>query len=266
MLDGGHGLAYVACPLAHIETLAGVLIAVAGDEHLGADLAKAVQSPFDAEVRRTGGPDGAEAGGGEHCNHRLGDVRQPARHAVSPADAEFAERGGEGHRGVAQLGVGEAATLAILQDRDDGGRVVVALQQVLRVVQTRVGKPPAAGKPLALHKKRPVATFANDAAVFPHLAPELLAVGDAPGMQSLVVRRLEAERSGEASEIAGSDSRRIRLPENGRVWGCQRAISCRPKPCVLARLGPARAWIRRRRSSSLGVPRNSTGSPGRKRE
>jgi hypothetical protein len=42
------------------EGLAAVVVAVAGDQHLGLDLAEAVEHALHAEVGRAGRPDGAE--------------------------------------------------------------------------------------------------------------------------------------------------------------------------------------------------------------
>ena len=76
---------------ADVEGFAGVAVAVAGDQRLGFDLSEAVQRPLHAEVRRTGGPNAAQDGGGEHGDHRLNAVGQPAGHPVAAADAQGLE-------------------------------------------------------------------------------------------------------------------------------------------------------------------------------
>ena len=49
-----------------IDLLAVVPVAVDTEQHLGCNLAKTVEYALDAEVRRSGGPDGAQRRGGEH--------------------------------------------------------------------------------------------------------------------------------------------------------------------------------------------------------
>ena len=67
--------------------LAGVAVAVGGDQHLRLDLAEAVEHALDAEIRRARRPDRAEARGGEHRDDRLRHVRQVAGDPVAGADA-----------------------------------------------------------------------------------------------------------------------------------------------------------------------------------
>ena len=58
-------------------------IAVRRKQDLGLDLAEAVQNPLDAEIRRTGRPGGAQAGGRQHGNNGLGHVGHKADHPFS---------------------------------------------------------------------------------------------------------------------------------------------------------------------------------------
>ena len=59
---------------ANVEPFAAVVVAVAGDQHLGFDLPEPVERSLDAEVRRAGRPDGADARRCQHRDNRLGDV------------------------------------------------------------------------------------------------------------------------------------------------------------------------------------------------
>ena len=64
------------------------------------NLPEAVEHGSDAEVRRAGRLDRAEAGGGKHGDDGLGDIRQVAADAVTLPDAVVAHRGGAAGDGV----------------------------------------------------------------------------------------------------------------------------------------------------------------------
>ena len=66
-----------------VEGLAVVMVAVRGEQHLGLDLAEAVHHPVETEIRAAGGPDRAQAGGGQHGHHGLGDVGHETGHPVA---------------------------------------------------------------------------------------------------------------------------------------------------------------------------------------
>ena len=74
VVDGLDGVSDGLRPFAHVEVLAAIFVAVAGDQHLGFDLAETVERALDAEVRGTRRPDRAEAGGGQHGDDGLGNV------------------------------------------------------------------------------------------------------------------------------------------------------------------------------------------------
>ena len=82
--------AHAGQPLQHrlhlgrdVVLLAVVPVAVAGDEEHRLDLAETVEHALDAEIGRTGRPDRAERGGGEHAGDRLGHVGQHRGDAVA---------------------------------------------------------------------------------------------------------------------------------------------------------------------------------------
>ena len=65
----------------------------------------------------------ADGGGGEEGDDGLRDVREVAADAVSGADAEGAQLGGQGADLAAQLGPGDRARLMGLVDVQEGGFV-----------------------------------------------------------------------------------------------------------------------------------------------
>ena len=216
MLDAGDGIAHRPRSLPHVELLAAVAVAVAGDQHLRLDLPEPIQRALDAEIRRAGGPNCADAGRGEHRHHRLRHVRQPAGDAVSPFHAERHQRLAERHRFGQQLPIGERTPLAAFEHRDQRHPVVREAQQVLGEVQPRLGKPAAPRKPLAIDERH-LARFANNPAEIPNRPPELLAIAHRPPMQHRVIRRRKAKRLGKARQIGLGNALGAGLPEGGLV-------------------------------------------------
>ena len=80
--------------LAPVEVLAAVAVAVDREEDLGLDLGEAVDHAGRAEVGRAARPDGADAGGGEEGDDRLGDVRHVGDDPVAALDPQRAQPGG----------------------------------------------------------------------------------------------------------------------------------------------------------------------------
>ena len=125
---------------------AAVAVAVYAEQDLRRQLAESVADPTPAEVGGAAGPDGADAGRGQHRDHRLRDVRHAGGDPVAGADAHGAQPGGEHPDAVREIGPGQA------RERR-GFRLVVqrvlarplVAQHVLRVVQPGPGEPVGAG-------------------------------------------------------------------------------------------------------------------------
>ena len=217
MADGIDGVKHGAGPFADVVALAAVAIAVAGNQHLGGDLAEPIQRPFNAEIRRAGRPDRADARRRQHGDHGLRHVRQPARHTVVFAHAEAQQLGAKGHRRRGQFAVGQRLALAVFKHGNDGDGIALVTfgiaQEVGREIEPCRRKPTAARKSLALFQNRPSTQFAPHIAEIRNCAPELLAIGDRPCVQSRIVRRPETQASGEAGEIGVSNPLRTRLPQ-----------------------------------------------------
>ena len=78
-----------------VDALAGIDIAVGCEKHLGSDLSETVEDARDPEIGGAGRPHGADAGRGEHRDHRLGDVRQESGDAVAGLDARCTQSSGD---------------------------------------------------------------------------------------------------------------------------------------------------------------------------
>ncbi|MNF55487.1 hypothetical protein D3C84_369500 [compost metagenome] len=109
-----------------VQVLAGIAVAGCGDQHLGLDLSEAVDHSLGAEVRRTGRPGGAQAGGCEHAGHRLPGIGHEGRDPVANANPcrpqallQAGDMGG-------QLGIAELLAAAILAYGHQGWMVVAA--------------------------------------------------------------------------------------------------------------------------------------------
>ena len=137
-----------------VERLAGVEIAVGGEEHLGRDLPEAVEHAVHAEVRRAGGPGRAEAGGRQHGDGGLRQVGQEARDPVALADSRGAQASRDARHFAPQLPMGDLPARAALVDEHDGGVIVVVPQQVLGEVEPGVREEARAGHELRILEHR----------------------------------------------------------------------------------------------------------------
>jgi hypothetical protein len=162
-----------------VMRLAVVVIPVDGEQHLGLDLAEAVDDALHAEIRRAGRPHGADARRREHGDDRLGHVRQIAGDAVARLDAHRRQRLGEPRDFGVQLGPGDRPLDLVLAPEDQGRRRVVPAQQVLREVEPGLREEPRAGHPVRM-VQRDLASLADDPGEKPHGVPEVSRMRDGP--------------------------------------------------------------------------------------
>ena len=128
-----------------VDRLAVVPVAIDADQHLGLDLAEAVEHALDAEIRRGRRPDGAERGGRQHGDQRFRQVGQVAGDAVALADPggdqELLEAGDLG----VEFDARHPPPDPVLTPKHQGVAVIAPLQQVFGVVQPGFRKPAGAG-------------------------------------------------------------------------------------------------------------------------
>ena len=101
---------------------------------------------------------------------------------------------------IVELAPAQPAADLVLAPEDDGVAIVGAPQQVLRVVQPRVGEEGRAGHPVAVDQD-PLALVADHAAEIPDRRPEALQVGDRPAVEIVVPLEAPADAlTGEGHE------------------------------------------------------------------
>jgi len=170
--------------------LVGVAHAVAGDQHLGLDLAEAVEHRVRAHVRRADAPHAAQAHHGEEGDDRLGHVGQVGRDAVAGLQAlrlqVQRDRGDLAPQlGPAQLSM-RALFVAADQRRKPGRmRRVHVPQHLPRVVDLGAGKPDRAGH-LRLGQHRAMRRRRLDAEGVPDALPEAVQVFHRPAPELVV--------------------------------------------------------------------------------
>ena len=203
---------------------AAVAVAVHAEQHLRRQLPEPVADPAPAEVGGATGPDGADAGRGEHGDHRLRDVRHAGGHPVAGADAHGAQPGGEHADAVREVRPGQAR-------ESRGLRLVVqrvlvgplAAQHVLRVVQPGPGEPVGTGHgPAAENRRRRGRGL--DAAVIPDRLPEAVEVGHRPAPQRVIAVEVKPALAGEP------------LDERGDVGAADAVRPWRPQQVTVANL------------------------------
>jgi len=103
---------------AAVVVLAAVAVAVHAEQDLRRQLPEPVADPAPAEVGGATGPDRADAGRGQHRDHRLRDVRHAGGDPVAATDAHGAA-GREHPHAVREVGPGQA--------RERGGLAIAVL-------------------------------------------------------------------------------------------------------------------------------------------
>ena len=121
-----------------------VAVALDREQHGRFDLLEAVDHAGHPELGSAARPDGAETGGGQERDHRLGHVGQVGDHPVATADPEPAEPGGGRRDLLVQLGVGDRAHGAVLAAEHQRGVLVAAAQRHLGVVELHAREPAGA--------------------------------------------------------------------------------------------------------------------------
>ena len=231
-------------PLAAVEVLAAVAVALGGEQDLRLDLLEAVHDGRRAELRRAARPDRADARAREERNHGLRHVRHVRRHAVAALHPEPPQPGGAARHLVGELvpaELGERLRLRRVHDRRLAGPR--RAEQPLGVAQLGAGEPLRAGH-LAARQHRVVRSV--DLEPVPERAPEALEILDRPAPQLVVVR--EPARPHEAGHLGRLRVRRgpqkLSLHHGGVILGGPLAPgggAARPRPAGRAARGPSAA-------------------------
>ncbi len=227
--------------------LAVVKITVDGEQHLGRDLAEAVDDALYPEIGRARRPDGPAARRGQHGDRRLGHVGKVAGHAIAGCKTERRERLSKARNGIVHLAPAQRAAHLVLAPEDHRRSAILPAQQVFGEVEPGLGEEARAGKFAAVGQSRAAAHLADHAAEAPHLAPELLRFGDRPAPQRAVIGELDPVRpfdpAHEGGEIGGFNARLRRLPQGlvagGRLDGGRHERS--PRAITIAVRAPVSA-------------------------
>ena len=226
--EAGQTVADLGHLLAAIDRL--VSVAVSGDceQDLGLQLAEPVKDAADAELRRARGPDRPQARGGDEGDERLRDVGQVGDDAVAGTDAEPLQAGPGARDLLPEVPEGELLRRSRLRERDHCDRVeiLVATDQVLRVVQAGAGEPLRA-RHLAGAEDALVRRVRTNLEEVPDRSPEALEVGDRPLPQLVVAGEVETPFAAAASRGSGR-ARTAPVASAGGVqstWPCVRGRS-----------------------------------------
>ncbi len=201
--DAGKLREHLAHRRERVDGLAGVEVAVRREQHLRGYLPEAVQHAVDAEVRRAGGPDGAQARRGQHGDDRLGQVRHEARYTVALAHARRLQARRDARDFLRELTIGKLAARAALVAEHDGGLVVPEPEQVLREVEARPRKELRARHVAGIGEHRAVTPVRAHVGEARELRPELLRLRDGPGVEVVVARQGQRAARVHAADEAG---------------------------------------------------------------
>ena len=181
---------------AHVDRLAVVAVAVDRDQHLGLDLAEAVEHALHAEIGGARRPDRAERGRRQHRDDGLGGMRHHRRHPIARADALALQSCGEFRHLEMQLAVAQLPPPAIFGPGDDRKLVVAPPQQVLGEIELGADEPLRPRHPVAADQHlapRPACAHVRET---PQRRPEQLGMLDRPRPERAVIPQPLAVRFG----------------------------------------------------------------------
>jgi hypothetical protein len=212
----------------HVQQRAAVMVApapgaaVAADQHLGPDLAEAVEHRADTHVGRADRPDRAKAGAGQEGHHRLRRAGQVGGDPVIAADAHAAQRHRQRGHLAAQLRPAHPqrapGRLQHLVAEQDGGqvgavRLVGMAEDLAGVVELRARKPDRARHP-AIGQRHHRRDRRLDVEPVPQGAPEAFRVIDRPLPEIVVVVEMPSALQRQPVEKRGDPCLGVR---HGRV-------------------------------------------------
>ena len=198
-----------------------VAIPVDREQQLRLDLADAIGDSARAELRRTGGKDGANRRGREQRHQSLGHVRKVGDDPISLFDAEAAKPSRRAADGVGEVRAAPDHVFhAGLRSGDDGRPAGSAREGGLRVVERGAGKPSPARHP-SIREDLARVVAGENLEVVSNRPPELLDLGHRPGPERPVSVEVEAARAPQEIEVR-ADARLLprvggRSPENSGI-------------------------------------------------
>ncbi len=249
VLQGGQVVAQAGDHIQAVEILAAVAVAVHRDHHLRIDLLKAVEHAAGAHVRRTAGPDRADAGAGQERHHRFRNIGQVGHHPVAGAHAQAAQAGGGGGDLPVQLAPGEGLAASQLGAGFNGRAARVAdmkAEHLLGEIQAGTLEPFGAGHGVAVQHPGIGLRMAN-IEVFPERRVEALQLVHRPVPELRVIAETQPFLGLQPAHVVGQaavgHAVGVRRPERRRrvvvaVHGLSRAG---------ARRGPTQPPNRHRR-------------------
>jgi hypothetical protein len=169
-----------------IDGLAVVPVAIDTDEDLRGDLAEAIQHALHAKIGRSRRPDSAQRSGSQHGDDGFRHVRQIAGNTVTLDHTGRLQRLLKARHFSVERGAGKTSLDLAFTPENHGIAGIRLLQQILGVVQARVGKPLGARHAVAV-AQHSLAAFTNGAAEIPDQRPESLRVIGRPLPESIVV-------------------------------------------------------------------------------
>ena len=195
VLYRGQGCAQLGQHVHAVDVAPAVGHAIGCNQHLGRNLAKAVEHGVRAHVGGAHAPHRAQADRGQEGDDGLGNVGQVGRHAVARLHALRAQVQRQRSHLAAQLGPRQFALQALFVAADQRGlarrmgRCHMA-QHLARVVHLCAGKPLGARHAVA-RQHGAVRGRGFDGEVVPHALPESIELGHRPAPQRVIAGEFE---------------------------------------------------------------------------
>jgi len=244
--DGRNRRRYGLDPLQGVKTVTVVVIAVGAKKHLRLYLAKAFQHSPDAEIGRTGGPDCAQAGAGQHGHHGFGHIGHEARHAITGNDSGFCQGLGKPGYPFIQFSEADPLGITVFTPEDDRCSLVAITEQVFCKVEPAAAKPTCAGHFRRIIHHLTIPGGGDHAAELPHGFPEVGNMGYGPLVKPVEILKIHALIVIEHCHETGQ----VGLPDSLRRWRPDRLFH---DETFFPRLTAA-GWAGRAKQMKLALP------------
>ncbi len=181
------------------------MIAIGTEEHLGLDLAEAVEHALNPKIGRTGRPGRAQRYRCQHGDNGFRHVRHETGDPVTLSNAQIFKGLRRAGDEVVKFPIGKAALYLILTPENDGIMIITPPQEVFGKVQAHIWIEGCTRHLCAIDQNGFARAFSDDTAVVPNGLPKGLDLRHRPVIKGRIIADIRTA----ARRKAGHKSRHI---------------------------------------------------------